>query len=416
MNEGCIPTKTLLRSAEVMHLVRDRSAEFGVRGIDPKSVSFDLAAAVARKDNIVAGIQAGIYKNLDRNKNITFMKGHAEFTSPVDIRIDGKMVTAANSILATGSKPAPYAIPGLKEAGFITNYEALKLEELPNSMIVIGGGYEGVEFAQMYARYGTAVTMLGRAPRVMPKEEPELSEKLGDILREEGVDLHTSTEVVRAGAENGARFVLVREAGSERRYEAEVLLLAVGRNARIENLGLSEAGVEMDGPYVGADRRLRTSASNIWSLGDANGGLMFTHRATYDGPIAALNIVKALGREVDYRVVPRAVFTEPTLASVGLTEAEARAQGHEVRVGTADFAGSGRAKAIGLPVGMVKLIADDGTGELLGGHILGPRADDLIHEVVTAMYKKGSAEAIAKSIHVHPTLSEVVKRAAKALR
>ena len=416
MNEGCIPTKTLLRSAEVMHLVRDRAAEFGVRGVDSEFVSMDLAAAVARKDTITDGIIAGIYAKLKRNQNITFLRGRAEFTSPVDIRINGESVTAENSILAVGSESAPFIIPGLEEAGYLTNYEALKLEELPKSMIIIGSGYEGVEFAQMYSRYGTDVTMLGRSPRVMPKEEPELSEMLGNILREEGVDLHTSAEVVRAGEENGVRFVMAQEQGSERRYEAEVLLLAAGRTGRVEALGLPEAGVEMDGPHVNVDEHLRTSATNIWSIGDANGGLMFTHRATYDGPIAALNIVKTLGREVDYRVVPKAVFTEPTLASVGLTEAEAKAQGREVRVGTADFAGSGRAKAIGLPVGRVKLVADDRTGELLGGHILGPRADDLIHEVVTAMYKNGSAETIAKSIHIHPTLSEVVKRAAKALR
>ncbi|GMR09885.1 MAG: FAD-containing oxidoreductase [Anaerolineae bacterium] len=416
MNEGCIPTKTLLRSAEVMHLVRDRAAEFGVRGVEPEHLSFDLAAAMARKDAIVAGIHSGIYKNLERNKNITFMKGHAEFTSPVDIRIDGKAVTAEKSVLAIGSQPAPFAIPGLEEAGFITNYEALKLEELPNSMIIIGAGYEGVEFAQMYARYGTRVAMLGRASRVMPKEEPELSEMLGEILTAEGVDLHTSAEVIQAGAVNGMRYVIAREEGSERRYEAEQLLLAVGRTARVDDLGLFEAGVEMEGPFVKADEHLRTSARNVWSIGDANGGQMFTHRATYDGPIAALNIVKALGREVDYRVVPRAVFTEPALASVGLTEAEAKAEGRAVKVGTADFASSGRAKAIGQSQGIVKLVADDETGELLGGHILGPHADILIHEIVTAMYKKGTAESIAKSIHVHPTLSEVVKRAAKAAR
>jgi len=399
-----------------MHLVRDRAAEFGVRGVDSESVSMDLAAAVARKDAIIEGIIGGIHKRLERNQNITFLRGHAEFTSPVDIRVDDDTVMAENTILAVGSQPAPFSIPGLEGAGYITNYEALELEELPKSMIIIGAGYEGVEFAQMYSRYGTEVTMLGRSPRVMPKEEPELSETLGNLLRQEGVNLHTSTEVVRGGAEHGVHFVLAREEGSERRYEAEVLLLAVGRTARVADLGLPEAGVDMVGPYVNADRHLQTSAANIWSIGDANGGPMFTHRATYDGPIAALNIVKALAREVDYRVVPRAIFTEPALASVGLTEAEAVAQGREVRVGTADFAGSGRAKAIGLPVGMVKLVADDGTGELLGGHILGPRADDLIHEVVTAMYKNGSAETIAKSIHVHPTLSEVVKRAAKALR
>jgi pyruvate/2-oxoglutarate dehydrogenase complex dihydrolipoamide dehydrogenase (E3) component len=399
-----------------MHLVRDRAAEFGVQGVDPDALSMDMTAAVARKDAIVEGIQAGIHKRLKRNQNLTFIKSHAEFTSPVDLRIDGKAVTAQNTILAVGSQLAPFDIPGIEEAGYLTNYEALNLEELPSSMIIIGAGYEGVEFAQMYARYGTKITMLGRSPLVMPNEEPELSKMLGDILKEEGVDLHTSSEVIRAGKDRGIKYVVAMEDGFERRYEAEALLMAVGRTARVVDLGLQQAGVEMEGLYVAADSQLRTSAPNIWSIGDVNGGYLFTHRATYDGPIAALNIVKALGREVDYRVVPRAVFTEPTLASVGLTEAEAKALGHDVRVGTADFAGSGRAKAIGLPVGMVKLVADDGTGELLGGHILGPRADDLIHEVVAAMYKNGSAMSIAKSIHVHPTLSEVVKRAAKALR
>ncbi len=399
-----------------MHLVRDRAAEFGVRGVEPDAISMDMAAAVARKDAIVAGIQAGIHKRLKRNQNLTFIKSHAEFTSPVDLRIDGGSVTAQNTILAVGSQLAELNMPGIEEAGYLTNFEALKLEELPSSMIIIGAGYEGVEFAQMYVRYGTKVTMLGRSPRVMPNEEPELSEMLGDILKAEGVNLHTSSEVVRAGEERGMRYVVAMEGGSERRYEAEVLLVAVGRTARVADLGLQQAGVEMQGPYVAADGQLHTSAPNIWSIGDVNGGYLFTHRATYDGPIAALNIVKTLGREVDYRVVPRAVFTEPTLASVGLTEAEAKAEGRAVKVGMADFASSGRAKAIGLTQGMVKLVVDDDTGELLGGHILGPQADILIHQIVTAMYKKGTAESIAKSIHVHPTLSEVVKRAAKAAR
>ncbi|MFQ5924006.1 MAG: FAD-dependent oxidoreductase, partial [Anaerolineales bacterium] len=211
MNEGCIPTKTLLRSAEVAHLVRDRAAEFGVMGIDPEKISFDLAAAVARKDKIVAGIHSGIYKALDRNTNITLLRGHAEFTSPVDIRVNGSAITAENSILAVGSQPAPADIPGLEAVEFLTNYEALKLERLPSSMIVIGAGYEGVEFAQMYSRYGTQVTQLGRAPRVMPHAEPELSEMLGDLLREEGIDLHTSAEVVRVGEESGVCYAIVRE-------------------------------------------------------------------------------------------------------------------------------------------------------------------------------------------------------------
>ena len=416
MNEGCIPTKTLLRSAEVAHLVRDRAVEFGVVGVDPEKISFDLATAVARKDTIVSGIHANIYKALDRNKNITLLRGQAEFTSPVDIRVDDTAITAEKSILAVGSQPAPPSIPGLEDVEYMTNYEALKLERLPSSMIVVGAGYEGVEFAQMYARYGTRVTLLGRAPQVMPLAEPELSDMLASILEEEGIDLHSSAEVVKVGGTTGKYFAVAQEADGERRYEAEVLLLAAGRTARVDGLGLLQAGVELKGPFVQADSQLRTTSENIWSIGDVNGGAMFTHRATYDGPIAALNAVKQLGREIDYRVVPWAVFTEPALASVGLTEEQAREQGKEVKVGLADFAGSGRAKAIGLPVGRVKLIVDAESDQLLGGHILGPHADILIHEVVTAMYQDGTAESIAKSIHVHPTLSEVVKKAARGAR
>lgn len=415
MNEGCIPTKALLRSAEVMHLVQHRATEFGVRGVDSAALSFDLSAAMARKNRIVQGIIDGIYTAMRRNKNITFLRGRAEFTSPVDLRADGQCVTAAKTILAVGSKQAEPALPGLDEAGFITNYEALQLENLPQSMIIIGAGYIGVEFAQMYSRFGTKVTLLSRPARVMPKEEPELSEELGRILRAGGIDLYTEAIATRAGRTDGTRWVDAETPTGTRRFTGEVILLAAGRTARVDGLGLAETGVEMNGPFIQANDTLQTTVPNIWSLGDANGGYMFTHRATYDGPMAALNAVRGLGKTVDYRVVPRAVFTEPALASVGMTEAEARAAGYEVKTGTARFAHSGRAKAIGETEGMVKLVADAKTGVLLGGHILGPHADILIHEVAVAMYNHGTAEALAKTIHVHPTLPEIVKSAAKAL-
>lgn len=398
-----------------MHLVRERAYEFGVRGVDPAALSFNLPTAMARKNAIVQGIVKGIYTALGNNKNITFLRGRAEFTSPQDVRVDGKLISAEKFILAVGARQSDVLIPGLEEAGYITNEEALQLDSLPASMIIIGGGYVGVEFAQMYARFGTKVTLLGRAPRIMRKEEPELAEKLGEILRAEGIDLYTSTTVRRAGKENGWDYVVAATPQGERRFEAEVILLATGRVARVDGLGLEQAGVMMDGMFLHANDILQTTAPNIWSLGDANGGYMFTHRATYDGPIAALNAINGVNKRVDYRVVPRAVFTEPTLASVGMTEEEARQAGYEIQVGTALFAYSGRAKAIGQMDGMVKLIADAKTDVLLGGHILGPHADDIIHSIVVAMYNHGKVEPLAKSIYIHPTLPEVVKNAAKAL-
>ncbi len=333
----------------------------------------------------------------------------------MDIRIDGQAITADKCILAVGAAPTVVTIPGLDEAGFITNNEALTLEALPGSMMIIGGGYIGVEFAQMYARFGTGVTLLGRASRLMPREEPELSDQLEEILQSEGIKVHTSTEVIRAGRDETGRYVIARKGEAEQRVEAEVILLATGRTARVDGLGLGQAGVDLNGTYVKTDNQLSTTAPNIWSLGDANGGQMFTHRATYDGPIAALNAVKSLGRAVDYRVVPRAIFTEPALASVGLTEREARQAGHAVKVGTYSFAHSGRGKALGQNQGLVKLVADADSGEILGGHILGPHADMLIHEVVTAMQGRGNIETVAKAIHIHPTLNEIVKSAAKAV-
>ena len=398
-----------------MHLVKHRAHEFGVRGVNPDAISIDLAAAVARKDAIVKGILSGIYGALKKNKNITFFTGHAEFASPLDIRIDGRQVTIERTILAVGARPAMVDIPGLAEVGYITNYEALKLERLPASMIVVGAGYIGVEFAQMYARFGTKVTMFGRAPRVMPHEDEEVSIALAEVLRAEGIDLYTSAPVLHAEREGGEKVVVAQIGGEERRFGAEVILFAGGRVSRVDELGLEQAGVELERGVTRVGDTLLTTMPNIWSVGDANGGAMFTHRATYDGPIAALNAVRGLKKIIDYRVVPRAVFCEPAVASVGLTEREAREAGHDVKVGKHLFAHTGRAKAIGQTEGFVKIVADAKTGEILGAHILGAHADILIHEVVAAMYNHGTVDPLTKSIHIHPTLSEAVKSAAKAI-
>jgi pyruvate/2-oxoglutarate dehydrogenase complex dihydrolipoamide dehydrogenase (E3) component len=399
-----------------MHLVRDRAHEFGVRGIDREALWFDLGAAVARKDKIVRGIIEGIYGWVNKSDQITFLRGHAEFTSPVDIRVDSKTITAAKSIIAVGSRTADVNLPGLKEIGYLTNREALLLQKVPSSLIVIGGGYIGVEFAQMYARFGTKVTLLSRSSRIMKQEEPELSERLTQILIAEGVDVRLGATAVRAKKSGSNKTIVAEIEGQERRFVAEEVLVAAGRVPRVNGLGLEQAGVQVGPKGIRYDETLRTTATNIWSLGDVNGGAMFTHRATYDGPIVALNTVQDAGCTVDYRLVPRAIFTQPALASVGLTEAEAAAAGHEVKTGVAYFEHSGRAKAIGETEGMLKFVADAQSGELLGGHILGPRADDLIHQVVTAMYNNGTAESLYKTIHIHPTLSEMVKEAAKKLR
>lgn len=413
MNEGCIPTKAMLRSAEVMQLVAREASQFGVHV--QGEVTFNLREAVARKDRIVQGVVDCIYNSLQENEGVTFLKGHATFVSDHEVEVDGQRYIADKFIIATGAQAGRPDIPGLAEAGYITNREALFLEELPSSLLVIGGGYVGIEFAQMYGRFGTRVTVLQRNVQILPGEERELADMLAGYLGEEGIEIHTGSPVVRVEKEGTEKVVVARINGQERRFKGSEILLAAGRHPRTAELSLENVGVETNGPAIVVDEQLRTSAPHVWAIGDVTGGYMYTHVATYEGPYAALNAVRDLGRKADHRVVPRAVFTSPALASVGLTEDDARAEGHEVKTGIFPFAWSGKAKAIGDTRGKIKVVVNAENDEILGFHILGPDGDNLIHEAVVAMYDHGTVEPITKSIHIHPTLAEAVKSAAKGV-
>lgn len=411
----------MLRSAEVMHLVARRAAEFGVE-VEGK-VRFRLDRAVARKDALIAGISASIHQNLARRSDeIEFIRGDARFVSDHEIDTGDRVRSFEKAIIATGARNAALPIEGLESAGYLTNRSALELERLPDSLVIIGGGYVGVEFAQMYGRFGTRVTLLSRSDHLVPGEDPELSDLLAESLRAEGIDVLTNATASAVHEQQGLKTVTARVGGSdgavapEREFTAEEVLVAGGRVGNTDGLDAAAAGVALrDKGFVEVDEQLRTSRPNIWAIGDVKGGWMFTHVATYDGPIAALNAVKDAGRETDTRVVPRVLFSDPALAAVGMSETEAREAGHDVRVGSVPADGA-RAKAIGESGGRIKAVVDEQDGEILGYHILAPHADDLLHEVVTAMYDHGKIDRIHKSIHVHPTLSEMVKSAAKAAR
>ena len=397
-----------------MHLVARRAAEFGVE-VDG-SVRFNLAKAVARKDAIVGGILRGIYGGLKRKREkITFIRGAATFLNDHEIDTGDSRLSFEKAIIAVGARNTVPPISGMDDVPFLTNRTALMLETLPERLIVIGGGYVGVEFAQMYQRFGSAVTLLGRNVQLAPGEEPELAALLADYLREEGMAVHTGTPVLSARKTGDGVTITAQVDGKPTDFSADVVLLAAGRVGNIDSLGLEAAGIDTAGKFIAVDDRLATSQPHIWTIGDAKGGLMFTHVATYDGPLAALNAVKGLGKTVDYRVVPRAMFSDPTLATVGLTEADARAQSLPVKIGSVAADGA-RAKAIGESRGRLKAVVNAETDEILGFHILAPHGDDLLHEAVAAMHGHGTIQRISKSIHVHPTLSEMVKAAAKAAR
>lgn len=398
-----------------MHLAARRAAEFGVEIAG--SVQFNLPVAMARKDRIVKGIISGIYDALDKRKDsIRFLRSPATFVNAHEVETGDDRVIFNKAIIATGARAGIPPVPGLEEVGFITNREALALTRMPESLIVIGGGYVGIELAQMYSRFGSHVVLLGRNRQLTPGEEPDLARRLAAYLKKEGLEVHTSATVTQVEQRDGLKVVTAHIKGASQQFSAEQILVAAGRVPNTTGLGLENAGVEVTkrGAIV-VDAQLRTSMPHIFAIGDVCGGYMFTHRATYDGPIAALNAVKDSGRETDYRVLPRAVFSVPTLAAVGLTESEALARGHQIRVGKAQAVG-GRSNALGDTRGMLKVILEEDTNVILGFHILAPHADDLIHEAVVAMHDHGTIERISKSIHVHPTLSELVKSVAKAAR
>lgn len=405
----------MLWSGQVMHLAARRAAEFGVEIEGP--VRFRMEKAVARKDAIVRKIHEGIYGALrKRDDRITFLRGAVRFLGDHEVDTGDARLSFAKAIIATGARRSVAPIAGLDTVEFLTNRSALELDHVPESLIVIGAGYVGIEFAQMYARFGARVTLLGKSPRLAPGEDPELSDLLATYLRDEGIDVQTGAAVSAVRAEAGQQRVSFTVGGKEHEASAAALLVATGRVGNTDDLGLGEAGIEVETKgFIPVDDQLRTSQPHIWAIGDVKGGLMFTHVATYDGPIAALNAVKDQGKTVDYRVVPRAVFSDPTLASVGLNEDEARERGYDIAVGKVP-AGGARAMAIGDTRGMLKAIVNRADQQILGFHILAPNGDDLLHEAVAAMYDHGSIDRIGKSIHVHPTLSEMVKSAAKAAK
>ncbi len=410
-----MPTKALIRSAEVMHLVSRGATEHGIT-IDG-TVTFDVRRAVARKDAIVERIRQGIYTGLKgRREEISFVRGSGRFVNDHELEVDGRRISFANAIVATGAKGRVPAIPGLDAVPYLTNRTALELEKLPERLVVIGGGYVGIEFAQMIGRFGADVSLLGRNAQLAPGEDRELADTLAADLRDEGIDVRTSAAVTLVTYDGSQVSVTARVGDAEEVFVADSVLVATGRRANLEELDPEAAGLEL-GPegFLAVDDQLTTRQPHIWAIGDVTGGWMFTHVATYEGPLAALNAVKGAGRTVDYRVVPRVVYSDPVLAAVGLTPEEARRRGRDVVVGSVRAVGA-RAMAMGSPEGRLKAVVDASSREILGFHILAPHGDDLLHEAVVAMHAGGTIDRITRSIHAHPTLSEMVKAAAKAAR
>lgn len=418
VNWGCIPTKALLRSAEIFRLA-DGAAPFGLR-IDDSSI--DIAQAVKRSRKVVLTASKGVEYSLKQN-NVTVKRGEASFADAHTLKIsrDGKVeetVTAEYIIIATGARARE--LPGLEFDGkaIISSKEALAMQAVPEKILVIGGGAIGVEMAWYYNAVGSDVTLIELMPRILPLEDAEVGDGLKRSLIKAGIAIINEAVVKKAETmDGGVRAVVGMPDGSERVMGGDCMLVAVGVVPNTEGLALEKAGAATEKGFVATDELCRTNVGNIFAIGDVRGGMQLAHKASAEAGVAVKAILGQDPEQVDETRIPRCVYVEPSVACVGYTEKQAEESGFEVRAGRASFAASGKANAYGHRDGFVKLVFDAGTGVLLGGHVLGHGAVELIGELSLARGLGVTVGQLTQTVHAHPTLSESIKEAAEeALR
>ena len=405
LNVGCDPTKTMVRSAEVLHLARTASRF----GIAVERAEVDWGALRARIDGVIDTIRGGDGDQNIRDAGIHLFKHHATFLSEHEVVVDGHVLMGDRILIATGATMRPPTIDGIDDVGYITNVEAVALDRLPVSMAIVGGGPIAVEFAQIFARFGVEVTIVSSKEHLLPKEEPELADALQTVLEGEGIRVINGARVTAARRLADRKELRWSGGDDTDRVVVEEVLLATGRVPNVARLGLDAAGVRHSERGIEVDAMMRTSVPHIFAVGDVTGIYPYTHAADYQARIALHNAF-ALGNPIraDYRVVPWTTFTDPELARVGLTENEAIAGGYAVVSATVPFADISRAIVSDERFGCVKLVVDRASHQILGGHILGARAGELIAEVALAMRHRLPVSAISDTIHSYPTMSEGV--------
>ncbi len=414
VNWGCIPTKALLRSAEVYELFH-RASSFGITANSPE---IDLAAVVKRSRTVVQKLSKGTGFTLGRS-GVEVIQGEALFVSPHDLDVlrDGECVAAVQAkhvIIAAGGRLRQ--LPGLEPDGerIITSKEALALKSVPASMIVLGGGAIGVEMAWFYSKAGSAVTLVEMMPRLLPLEDEEISAALKRSFEKAGISVVTGAKLgnVTKGPD-GINAALAVEGSEPQSVSADCLLVAVGVTGNCDGLGLEQAGVETSRGFIVTDGACRTSAPHIFAIGDVRGGMLLAHKASAEAVVAVDTITGKNPAPVDETKIPRCVYAEPSVASIGLSEKQALDQGYSVRVGRSMFASSGKANAYGSLDGFVKLVFNAADDRLLGAHLVGHGAVELIGELALARSLEVTSRQLASVIHAHPTLSETVREAAE---
>ncbi|WP_422747320.1 FAD-containing oxidoreductase [Mycobacterium sp. WMMD1722] len=403
VNYGCIPTKTLVASAHAAHLAR-RAAEYGV---GTGEVTVDMAKVKARKDKVMLDDRHGVESWLEGMDGCTFIRGHARFEDPHTVRVGDRLLRADRIYLNVGGRAVVPDLPGLQDIDYLTNVSILELDVVPEHLVVIGGSYIALEFAQMYRRFGARVTVIEHGPRLTSREDEDVSAAIADILRNEGIDIIVdATDIRFTKRDNG--FEVVAKDGAEP-VSGSHLLLAVGRRPNTDDLGLDAAGVQTDerGNVV-VDDELRTSVEHIWAMGDCNGKGAFTHTSYNDFEIVAANLLDNDPRRVSDRITTYALYIDPPLGRAGLTADQVRKSGRAALVGKRPMTRVGRAVEKGETQGFMKVVVDAETEEILGAAILGVGGDEVVQDILDVMTAKLPYTAISRTMHIHPTVSELV--------
>ncbi|MCG7605840.1 mercuric reductase [Mycolicibacterium sp. (ex Dasyatis americana)] len=403
VNYGCIPTKTLVASAHAAHLAR-RGADFGV---GTGEIDVDMAKVKARKDEIMLADRHGVEDWLQDMDGATLIRGHARFVDPHTIDVDGRLLRADRIFLNVGGRAVVPEFPGLDGIDYLTNVGILDLDEVPEHLVIVGGSYIALEFAQMYRRFGARVTVIEKGPRLTSREDEDVSATIAEILRAEGIDVVLNATGIRFAKRDSGFEVTPRDGADP--IAGTHLLLAVGRAPNTDDLALENAGVALDERgYVVVDDQLRTTAEHIWAMGDCNGRGAFTHTSYNDFEIVAANLLDDDPRRVSDRIPTYALYIDPPLGRAGMTVDQVRKSGRKALVGKRPMTRVGRAVEKGETQGFMKVVVDAETEEILGVAILGVGGDEVVHSVLDIMTAKLPYTAISRTMHIHPTVSELV--------
>jgi pyruvate/2-oxoglutarate dehydrogenase complex dihydrolipoamide dehydrogenase (E3) component len=414
VNTGCMPTKTLVASAYVAHLAR-RAAEYGIEL--NSAINVDMRKVKARADTVSTNARMGVEKYLREMKDCTVIDGHARFEGPDCVRVGEELLTAPRIFINVGGRAVVPNLPGVNDTPYLTNTSMLALDQLPEHLVVIGGSYVGLEFAQMYRRFGAQVTIIEKGPRLIGREDEDISEAIREILLREGIIVRTNAECISLARHERGVSVGVNCAQGEPASIGSHALLAVGRRPNTDDLGLEKAGVATDARgYITVDDGLATNVPGIWALGDCNGRGAFTHTAYNDFEIIASNLLAGERRRVSDRVPGYALYIDPPLGRAGMTEREARASGRPLLIGSRPMTRVGRAVEKDETQGFMKVVVDAETRRILGAAILGTGGDEAIHGILDIMNADVPYDKLERAVPIHPTVSELIPTMLSELR